>query len=140
MNAPTGKGTGPRGHPRYGGGQRQSGIAPKKAPEGLVMLRANGENIINWTNVLASYCEMKYGTIAGFIRLDKYPIRVPLTAEKIEERFPGTSGTIANKMIVENMTALMKQEAKDNEYKFEMFAILESVVTEEGWNRVKSRD
>ena len=34
----------------------------------------------------------------------------------------------------------MKQEQKDKEHKFEMFAILESVVTEEGWNRVKSRN
>ena len=42
-------------------------------------------------------------------------------------------------MLVENMSTIIKQENKDNESKFEMFAILESVVTEEGWNRVKSR-
>ena len=111
----------------------------KKAPEGLVMLKANGENTINWTNVLASHCEMKYVTIAGFIRDNKYPVRDVLTVENIEARFPGTSNAVATKMLVENMTNVMKQEAKDKEHKFEMCAILESVVTEEGWNRVKSR-
>eukprot|EP00603_Paraphysomonas_imperforata_P014478 CAMPEP_0114457200 /NCGR_PEP_ID=MMETSP0104-20121206/4038_1 /TAXON_ID=37642 ORGANISM="Paraphysomonas imperforata, Strain PA2" /NCGR_SAMPLE_ID=MMETSP0104 /ASSEMBLY_ACC=CAM_ASM_000202 /LENGTH=636 /DNA_ID=CAMNT_0001629735 /DNA_START=83 /DNA_END=1990 /DNA_ORIENTATION=+ len=140
-----GKGSG-RGNPRNVGAPRMTGArsylnaTPKKAPEGLVMLKANGENIMNWTNTFASYCEMKYGTIAGFIKDDKYPVRETLTAEKIEERFPGTSQAVANKMLIENMTNIMKQEQKDRESKFEMFAVLESVVTEEGWNRVKSRN
>ena len=67
-----GKGSG-RGNARHAGAPRMTGAraylnaTPKKAPEGLVMLKANGENIMNWTNTFASYCEMKYGTIAGFI-------------------------------------------------------------------------
>ena len=145
MSAMVGKGSG-RGNPRHAGAPRTTGArnypnaTPKKAPEGLIMLKANGENIMNWTNTIASYCEMKYGTIAGYIKNDQYPVRETLTAEKIEERFPGTTQAVANKMLVENMTTIMKQEQKDLESKFEMFAILESVVTEEGWNRVKSRN
>jgi hypothetical protein len=139
-----GKGSGPRGQPRQPA-TRPSGVRTylnaglKKAPEGLVMLKANGENTIGWTNALASHCEMKYGTIAGFIKDNKYPTREVLTLDKIEARFPGTSNAVATKMLVENMNTIMKQEAKDVEHKFEMCAILESVVTEEGWNRVKSR-
>ena len=100
MSAMIGKGSGPRGpasRHNHGGGSRHAGAraylnpTPKKAPEGLVMLKANGDNIMSWTNTFASHCEMTYGTIAGFIKDDKYPEREALTAAKIEERFPGTS-------------------------------------------------
>mgnify|MGYP003386305885 CR=1 FL=1 len=112
----------------------------KKAPEGLIMLKPNGDNIIPWTNAYAGFCEMKYGTIASFIRNNDYPERSVLTAEALLERFPGTAAATITKMMVENMTTVMKQESKDKESKFEMFAIMESVVTDEGWNRVKSRN
>lgn len=135
-----------RGYPRHGargGGRTQWSSAPrgatKKAPEGLVMLAANGENIIGWTNAFASHCEMKYGTIASFIRSKTYPTREVLTSASIKGRFPDIEEKVVNKMLIDNMTTVMKQEDKDKEAKFEMFAILESVVTEEGWNRVKSR-
>ena len=112
----------------------------KKAPEGLIMLNMNGDNIIGWTNALASHCEMKYGTISGFIRNNAYPIRVVETEESLVARFPGIGERAVSKMLVDNMSTIMKQEAKDKESKFEMCAILESVVTDEGWNRVKSRN
>ena len=148
-----GRGRG-RGPPRHGGGRNvgvrthfnasTGDLAPrgllKKAPEGLLMLSANGDNVVTWTNSLASHCEMKYGTISGFIRTDAYPIREVLTAQSLAARFPDIAQAVATKMLVESMTTVMKQEAKDKESKFEMFAIIESVVTDEGWNRVKSRN
>jgi hypothetical protein len=141
-----GKGRGPRGPPRYHGGGRYAGVRAqtprtpaKKAPEGLLMLNANGDNVISWKNNLASHCEMKYGTISDFIRNNAYPTREVQTEDKLNVRFPGISAETITKMLAENMTHVMKQEAKDAESKFELFAIIESTVTEEGWNRVKSR-
>jgi hypothetical protein len=152
MSAMIGKGGGPRGPPRHGGAVRQTGVRThlnaspgnpvfrKKAPEGLLMLKVNGENVISWTNSIANHCEIKYGTISGFIRNNAYPVRAVQTAESLMARFPGIAQAAVTKMLVENMTTVMKQEDKDKESKFEMFAIVESCVTDEGWNRVKSRN
>ena len=93
---------GPRGQPRYyggrGGGRPQWSSVPReaqrRAPDGLIMLAASGENIIPWTNTLAGSCEMKYGTTA---------------------RFPGIDAKVVTKMLVENLTTVMKQENKDKE-------------------------
>ena len=113
---------GPRGPPRQGalkfaGTRSQAGswnvpqrLGTKKAPEGLVMLAANGDNIISWTNTFASVCEMKYGTIASFIRSKAYPIREILTKEVLLVKFPGLDDQTASKMLIENMTNIMKQE------------------------------
>jgi hypothetical protein len=143
----------PKGYPRHGA-VRSTGLrtqyqasygnpvlkeSTKKAPEGLLMLDANGENIIGWKNTFASFCEMKYGTIASFVRNGTYPIRATLTTEELETKFPNLKESMQAKMLVESMTTTMRLESKDAESKFEMFAMIESVVTEEGWNRVKSR-
>lgn len=145
-----GKG-GPRGQPRYGGrspgprslNQHQHTMhrhPAKKAPEGLIMLAANGENIISWNSTFAGFCEMKYGTIASFIKNKAYPVREILDGDKLKDRFPGVEEAVITKMLADNMTTVLKQENKDTEAKFEMSALLESVVSEEGWNRVKSRN
>ena len=124
--------------PRGGQGTWPRSLA-KKAPEDMVMLNVTGDNVLHWKSVTAIHFEGKYGSVGGFVRSDAYPVRAVFTAETLQERFPGITQANSTKMILDNMTQVVKEEKKDQERKFEMFALLERVVTDEGLNRVKSR-
>ena len=137
--------SGPGSQQRYGArGPKSQGTWPrslaKKAPDDMVMLNVTGDNILIWKNVTAVCFEAKYGSIAGYVRNNAYPVREVFSAETLQQRFPAITPAMSTKMILENMTTVVKEEKKDEERKFEMFALLERVVTAEGWNRVKSRE
>ena len=127
---------------RKGGGGR-GGRNPSKttrsAPEGLLMLREDGANIMEWVTSLATHLQENYGSLGEFVETGSYPTRKQPGVVELKQRFPYLEAKDLRKILLDGTTDLLKQEKRDREDKYEMFSLLQQAVTTEGWNRVKAR-
>jgi hypothetical protein len=129
------------------GSGRRGGSKPKRfeakssrtVQDGLLMLREDGANIMEWLNAMSTFLQEKFGSLGEFVETDSYPIRSSITMEELMSRFPDFESKDLRKLYMDAAAELLKQERKDKEEKHEIFSILQQAVTTEGWNRVKAR-
>jgi hypothetical protein len=129
------------------GSGRRGGNKPKRfeakssrtVQDGLLMLREDGANIMEWLNAMSTFLQEKFGSLGEFVETDSYPIRSSITMEELMSRFPDFESKDLRKLYMDAAAELLKQERKDKEEKHEIFSILQQAVTTEGWNRVKAR-
>jgi hypothetical protein len=121
---------------KAGSGGRYVRQAVRKPPEGMVMLRPDGNNMIEWLNTNGIKLETEHGDIADFVRGDDYPVRAMLTAEELAQQFPGLSATQRNSISVKDAEAYMAQDRKDKKAKHAIYSQLEACVSLEGFDKV----
>jgi hypothetical protein len=91
------------------------------------------------TLLLSTKLQNNYGTIGTFARDSTYPVRGMSTRTSLAERFPDLDEAGLDRMYVSQVDRLLKQEARDEEDKSQMYAYLKSTVSLEGWEKVKLR-
>ena len=71
-------------------GHRQNKKQQKEVPHaGLIMLREDGSNLVDWMKTISAHCEANYGTVASFLETGIYVQRTSETVDELTQRFPG---------------------------------------------------
>jgi len=125
-----------QGNEKYASHQRES---TKEVPHaGLVMLKADGSNLVAWRTALYNHFEAVYGTYGAAVASGTLLVRPMPDAEAIQEEFPALSAANVQKQFLEDVSQYRKQGRKDGESKNSMYALTRQTTSEDGMSRVEN--